>query len=100
MNGFVTINNLNGTELVCSTDQIDCCTNSSVEGGGWFDPNGTRIEFGNDTSQGFYVAGGDQEIRLLRGTGIPVPGLYTCRVADNASTTKVVHVGLYNEDGG
>ena len=102
MNGYVAISALGSTEdtaLVCRTDQPDCCEGDNITGG-WFNPNGTMIEFDASSSQGFYSSGGSGGIRLLRGTGIPVEGIYTCRTADGSSTTQTVFVGLYNEGGG
>ena len=87
------------TALVCRTDQPNCCVGNNITGG-WFDPSGTMIEFDASSSQGFYSSGGSDGIRLLQGTGIPVEGIYTCRVADGSSTTQTVFVGLYNQGGG
>ena len=101
-NGYVAISALGSTEdtaLVCRTDQPDCCEGDNITGG-WFNPNGTMIEFDASSSQGFYSSGGSDGIRLLRGTGIPVEGIYTCRTADGSSTIQTVFVGLYNEGGG
>ena len=101
MHGRVTNDDLKGTALACRTDQIHCCNNGSFGGGGWFDPNGVQIEYGNKSvSQAFYSTGADQEILLIRGTGTPVQGMYTCKLPDNSSTTKRVYVGLYNKNEG
>ena len=101
-NGYVAISQLGTTEdtaLVCRTDQANCCDGDNIEGG-WFNPNGTMVEFNPNSSQGFYSSGGFDGILLLRGSGIPEEGIYTCRTTDNSSTTQTVFVGLYNEDGG
>ena len=100
--GYVAISQLGTTEdtaLVCRTDQANCCDGGNIEGG-WFNPNGTMVEFNANSSQGFYSSGGSDGIRLLRGSGIPVEGIYTCRATDSSSNTQNVFVGLYNEDGG
>ena len=94
----VAISALGSTEdtvLVCRTDQPDCCEGDNITGGS-FDPNGTMISFDGSSSQGFYSSGVSGGIRLLRGTGIPVEGIYTCRTADGTATTQTVFVGLYN----
>ena len=99
--GYVAISQLGTTEdtaLVCRTDQANCCDGGNIEGG-WFNPNGTMVEFNANSSQGFYSSGGSDGIRLLRGSGIPVEGIYTCRATDNSSTTQNVFVGLYNDGG-
>ena len=99
--GYVAISELGTTEdtaLVCRTDQANCCDGDNIEGG-WFNPNGTMVEF-NDSSQGFYSSVGSDGVRLLRGSAIPVEGIYTCRATDSSSTTQTVFIGLYNEDGG
>ena len=97
-NGYVTISQLgNSTNntLVCRTDQ------SGDGGGGWFNPSGTMVEFNSNSSQGFYSSGGDSDgIYLLRGSGIPVEGIYTCVTTDSSDTNQTVFVGLYNEKGG
>ena len=99
-NGFIFISSLNtnDTALICMTDSVDCC-NESIDGG-WFGPNGAPISFDPGSPQGFYSSGGSQEVRLIRGEGFLVEGIYTCRVPDNSSERKIVYVGLYNITGG
>ena len=97
-NGYVTISQLgNSTDsaLVCRTDQ-------SGDGAGcWFNPNGIMLNFSSNSSEGFYSSmGEDGGVYLLRGSGIPVEGIYTCVATDNSSTNHTVLIGLYNEDGG
>ena len=94
-NGYVTISQLgNSTDsaLVCRTDRSENGT------GGWINPNGTPVEF--NSSQGFYSSVGADGVYLLRGSGLPAEGIYTCRITDSTNNTKAVFVGLYNEDGG
>ena len=101
-NGYVAISELGSTEdtaLVCRTDQTNCCDGDSIDGG-WFDPDGTMVELNADSSQGFYSSVGSDGIQLLRGSGIPVEGIYTCRATDNSSTEQPVFIGLYNAGGG
>ena len=100
-NGYVAISALGTDEvaLVCRTNQPGCCSEGNITGG-WFDPNGSMIEFDSSSAQGFYSSGGPQEIRLIRGTGIPAEGIYTCQVPDDSNTTQTLFVGLYNESGG
>ena len=98
--GYVAISQLGTTEdtaLVCRTDQTSDGDNTE---GGWFNPNGTMVEFNANSSQGFYSSVGSDGIRLLRGSGIPVEGIYSCRATDISSSTQTVFLGLYNEDGG
>ena len=98
-NGYVAISELGtteGTGLVCRTnrpreDGID---------GGWLSPSGTMIEFNPQSSQGFYSSVGSDGILLLRGSGIPVKGIYSCRAVDKSSTVQTVFVGLYDIEGG
>ena len=96
-NSYVTIDQLgNSTDsaLVCRTDQSGDGT------AGWINPNGTLVEFNSNSSQGFYSSVGADGVYLLRGSGLPAEGIYTCRATDSTSNTKTVFVGLYNEDGG
>ena len=98
-NGYVSISQLGNTTdtaLVCRTDQ------SGDGGGGWFNPSGAMLEFNTNSSQGFYTSTieGSDGIYLLRGSGIPVEGIYTCVTTDSSSTNRTVFVGLYNRDGG
>ena len=99
---YVAISELGTTEdtaLVCRTDQANCCNGDIIEGG-WFNPDGTMVEFNANSSQGFYSSVDSKGVHLLRGSGIPVEGIYTCRATDSSSTTNSVFIGLYNEDGG
>ena len=43
---------------------------------------------------------GSDGIYMLRGSGIPVEGIYTCVTTDGSSTNGITFVGLYNRDGG
>ena len=98
-NGYVAISELGTTEetaLVCRTNQPD---GDSVDGG-WFTPNRTMIEFNANSSQGFYSSVGSDGILLLRGSGIPVEGIYSCRAVDKSLTAQSVFVGLYDIEGG
>ena len=94
-NGFVNISQLGNstdTGLVCSTDQ------SGNGAAGWFNPDGSMLE--SSSSEGFYVSDGSDGVYLLRGSGIPVEGVYTCRATDSSGNTRTVFVGLYNEERG
>ena len=95
--GYVAISQLENTDtaLVCRTDRAGGDSDA-----GWFNPNGTMIEFNANSSQGFYSSEDTDGIRLLLGTGIPVEGIYTCRATDSSSNTQTVFVGLYNENRG
>ena len=94
-NGFVNISQLGDstdTGLVCSTDQ------SGDEAASWQSPDGTTL---NSTStEGFFVSEGSDGVYLLRGSGIPVEGIYTCTATDSSGNTRMVFVGLYNMQGG
>ena len=95
-NGYVTINQLGNTTdtgLVCRTDQ------SGDADGRWFNPSGGMLGFSSE-AEGFYVSSGSDGVYLLRGTAIPVEGIYTCRATDRSGTDKAVTVGLYNDMGG
>ena len=95
-NGYVTISQLGNTTdngLACRTDQ------SGDADGHWFNPSGDMLGFSSE-DEGFYVSSGSDGVYLLRGTGIPVEGIYTCRATDSSGTDKAVTVGLYNDMGG
>ena len=94
-NDYVTISQLGSdtdTGLVCRTDQ------SGDGSGSWFNPSGTVV--GSSSSEGFFVSSGDDGLYLLRGSGIPVEGIYTCRATDSSGNNRAVSVGIYNEIGG
>ena len=96
-NGYVTISHLgNSTNsaLVCRTDQ------PGEGAGSWFNPNGTVVEFNSNSSEGFYSSVGSDGVYLLRGSGIPVEGIYTCVAIDSSLTNQTVFIGLYNENRG
>ena len=94
-NDYVTISQLGSdtdTGLVCRTDQ------SGDGSGSWFNPSGTVVD--SSSSEGFFVSSGDDGLYLLRGSGIPVEGIYTCRATDGFGNNRAVSVGIYNEIGG
>ena len=96
-NGLVNISQLGnspGTGLVCSTDQSGDGTPTD----GWLKPDGTMLT--TSSSEGFFVSDGSDGVYLLRGSGIPVEGIYTCRATDSSGNSRTVFVGLYNEQGG
>ena len=80
--------------LVCRTDQ------PGDGAGSWFNPNGTMVEFNSNSSEGFYSSVGSDGVYLLRGSGIPVEGIYTCVAIDSSLTNQTVFIGLYNENRG
>ena len=95
-NGYVTISQLGNstdTGLACRTDQ------SGDADGRWFNPSGDMLGFSSE-AEGFYVSSGSDGVYLLRGTAIPVEGIYTCRATDSSGTDNAVTVGLYNDTGG
>ena len=94
-NDYVTITQLGSdtdTGLVCRTDQSGDGSSS------WFNPSGTVV--GPSSSEGFYVSSGDDGLYLLRGSGIPVEGIYTCRATDTSGNNRTTSVGIYNENRG
>ena len=96
-NGYVAISQLGNTTeaaLICRTDQPGDGT------GHWFNPNGTRVDFNSNSSEGFYTSMDSDGVYLLRGSGVPVEGIYTCLATDSTSTNQTVFIGIYNEDGG
>ena len=96
-NGFVNIRQLDNstdTGLACSTDQ----STDGTPTGEWFNPDGTMLSF--SSSEGFFVNDGSDGVYLLRGSGIPVEGIYTCSATDSYENSRTVFVGLYNEQGG
>ena len=96
-NGYMTISQLGSdtdTGLVCRTDQ------SGDSSGSWFNPSGTKMDGDSSICDGFYISSGDDGLYLLRGSGIPVEGIYTCRATDSFSNNRTVSVGIYNESRG
>ena len=94
-NDYITISQLGSdtdTGLVCRTDQ------SGDGSGSWFNPSGTVVD--SNSYEGFYVSSGDDGLYLLRGSGIPVEGIYTCRATDSSGNNRSVHVGIYNTNRG
>ncbi|CAI8052760.1 Receptor-type tyrosine-protein phosphatase alpha [Geodia barretti] len=96
-NGLVNISQLGNstdTGLVCSTDQ----SGDGTPAGGWFNPDGTMLS--SSSSEGFFVSDGSDGVYLLRGSGIPVEGIYTCSATDSSGNSRTVFVGIYNQQGG
>ena len=93
-NGYVAISELGTTEETA----LVCRTNRPSIDGGWLSPSGTMIN--PQSSQGFYSSVGSDGILLLKGSGIPVEGIYTCRAVDKSLTAQTVFVGLYDIGGG
>ena len=84
------VGNSNETALVCRIDQFGDGT------GHWLNPNGTIVDSNFNSSEGFYIGEGSDGLQLLRGSGIPVEGIYTCMATEGTFT----HVGIYNEGEG
>ena len=82
------------TGLVCRIDQ------ASDGNSHWFNPSGTVVNFDSSNSEGVYVSSGDNGLYLLRASGMPLDGIYTCRATDSLGNNRTVAVGLYNENGG
>ena len=94
-NDYITISQLGNstdTGLVCRTDQ------SGDGSGNWFKPSGSVMD--SSSSEGFYVSSFEDGLYLLRGSGIPVEGIYTCRATDSSGNNRSVHVGIYNGNRG
>ena len=94
-NDFVSISQLGNspdTRLVCSTDQ------SGDGAAAWQSPDGTMLS--STSTEGFFVSDGSDGVYLLRGSGIPVEGIYTCTATDSSGESRMVFVGLYNMQGG
>ena len=94
-NGYVTISQLGSdtdSGIVCRTDQPGDGED------GWIDPSGTMLNF--SSSEGFFVSSGEDGVYLLRGTGVPVQGIYTCLSTDNSGNKRTLTVGIYDDNGG
>ena len=92
-NDYLTISQLGNdtdTGLGCRTDQ------PGDGEGGWIDPSGTML---HSSSEGFFVNNGEDGVYLLRGTGVPVEGIYTCIATDSSGNTRPVNIGIYDETG-
>ena len=76
-----------------------CRTDQSGNGAGrWTGPDGTQLS--ESTAEGFYVNDGDDGVYLLRGSGLPVQGIYTCTATDSSGSMREVLVGIYDTDSG
>ena len=73
-------------------------------GGDWYKPDQTRVHAVAVAGLGFRRNRGPKVVRLKRITGTGArtlsEGIYRCEINDAASTSKTLHVGLYNSGGG
>ena len=96
-NGYVDINSIGNTDksgLLCHTNRPSSPSYRN-SGGDWFGPDKARIS----RVLGFETNKGPMVVRLLRNTGIPVEGIYSCVIPDKTGTMQTIFVGLYNDAG-
>ena len=99
--GYVMISDIGSTDntaLICRTNHLPLCEDSVNSGGNWFDPNGTRVN-SNDVP-GFRRNRVIGIVRLIRNTGSPPEGIYSCIVQDATFKEQTRLVGLYDINGG
>ena len=99
------IGSSNATALLCHTNRSPPHGGPNDSGGNWYKPDGTtRIDAAAVAGLGFRRNRGHKVVRLKRRTGTgahtPSEGIYRCEINDAASTSKTLHVGLYNSGGG
>ena len=93
-----------GEALLCYTDNIQCCNNTSVNTERWF-KLGQGDNIGDESDAGdFYISRGLGVVRLHRRNNTFPTGLFCCEVPDATSTSQTlcVNIGellsLMNED--
>ena len=100
--GYVVISNIGtteGTALFCNTNYLPDGGGNS--GGNWYAPDGTRVGgLGSTDVPGFRRNRDPGLMRLIRDTGAPTEGIYSCTVQYDTMTLQTVYVGLYNSGGG
>ena len=103
-NSYVDLNTV-GTDYTndvqCHTDLHTCCSGSQgVHRGDWYFPNGGRLPFSGDVSEG---RGPQQAVLRYTGSG-GTSGIYRCDIETNAVRNddghEIVYVGLYTSGGG
>ena len=104
-NGLLNINDIGSTDdtaLLCITNRPPP-SGSTISGGDWYAPDGTRVGDKDSTDVPGFVRNRDPMIvRLKRNTGTAtaVEGLYRCSVNDTDSTPHSLYVGLYTSGRG
>ena len=101
--GYVVISDIGSTDntaLICHTNRPATLNNNAHSGGYWFAPDDTRVT--GTAVPGFVRNRGPMIVRLLRNTATDPSsdGIYQCLVEDDTDTYQIVHVGLYNTEGG
>ena len=98
---LTTVGIVNNTDVQCHTDLDTCC--SGVQGpdrGDWFFPNGNRLPFSGDVSEG---RGAQLVVLQYTGSG-GTSGIYRCDIetvaVNNNDGRETVYVGLYTSGGG
>ena len=92
------------TALLCHTNRPPRGSPND-SGGNWYKPDGTtEVDAVAVAGLGFRRNRGPKVLRLKRRTGTGArtssEGIYRCEINDAASTSKTLHVGLYNSGGG
>ena len=86
-----------GGALLCYTDNVECCSNTSTVRGKWLLPDKTEV--GSEREGGaFYVDGGPSVVRLhRRNNDTSSPGVFCCEVPDatNVITISCVNISEY-----
>ena len=79
--------NRKGEALLCYTDNTQCCNNTSMNMGQWFQLGGEDIGVESGTG-GFYISRGPSVVRLHKKNSTTSPtGLFCCEVPDARSVT-------------
>jgi len=90
----------------CHSDLSTCCSGAQgADRGGWYFPNGSRLQFSNKTGD-IYEHHEAQRVDLHRRNNGDTSGIYRCTVKTNAvhsndsdTTAWTVYAGLYASGG-
>ena len=103
-NSIVTLTEIGegDSALLCITNSSDCCRGMHLSEMGikreWHYPDGTAVQ-GKDSGN-IYRNRDPSVVRLNRRNNVTSPtGIYRCEIPDDHSD-KVLHIGIYNAEGG
>ena len=87
--------------LLCLTNNISCCENTSTVG--WYGPGEmpTSIVAEMNNTTGLYTSRGPSVIRLNKINGATdSSGVFNCRIPDADGNDQTIYIGVYLNEGG
>ena len=95
-----TVGNIDTSNIQCHTDLDTCCSGAQgPDRGDWYFPNGNRLRFSGDMSEGRTA---QQVVLQYSGSG-GISGIYRCDIqtisVTDGDTWETVYVGMYSSGG-